>query len=96
MIDYLNPSHIPYANSCVSCGSEMPEGDMVCGICVSKSKGTAPQGEELGQKSALILQDYFESVRHRRELRVWLTEQIARETDQARLETLKKMKSKYE
>lgn len=33
MIDYLNPSHLPFANSCVSCGAEMPEGDQVCTRC---------------------------------------------------------------
>lgn len=91
MIDYLNPSHIPYANSCVSCGAEMPEGDMVCPTC----KESLPVQRE-NAESAEIIHDYFSSIRHRREFRVWLTEQIANETDGERLETLKKMKAKYE
>jgi uncharacterized OB-fold protein len=38
MTDYLNPSHIPYANSCVSCGAEMGEGNQVCPACISTTQ----------------------------------------------------------
>lgn len=58
MIDYLNPSHLLFANSCVSCGAEMPEGDQVCRACragniksaITKITTTAEFLENLGEK----------------------------------------------
>ena len=58
MIDCLNPSHLLFANSCVSCGAEMPEGDQVCRACragniksaITKITTIAEFLENLGEK----------------------------------------------
>jgi len=86
MTDYLNPSRIPYANSCVSCGAEMPEGDMVCPACKESL-----QVEEKVRKSAEIICEGADRVRNLMGLKIWLIEQIGKETDETRLKTLKRM-----
>lgn len=39
--DGLNPPH-SYANQCVACGSEMPEGGQVCSRCLAQDPVTHP------------------------------------------------------
>jgi predicted nucleic acid-binding Zn ribbon protein len=84
MTDYLNPSHIPYANSCVSCGAEMPEGDMVCKACSTTQESL--QEEKVRKSAEIIREGIPEAV-----LKCWLIEQIEQETDITRLNTLKRM-----
>jgi len=85
MTYYLNPSHIPYANSCVSCGAEMPEGDMVCKSCILTTQ------EEKVRKSAEIMREGADKINRLMNLKIWLIQQIEKETDETRLKTLKRM-----
>ena len=85
MTDYLNPSHIPSANSCVSCGAEMGEGDMVCPACISTAQESL-QEEKVWKSAEIIREGIPEAV-----LKCWLIEQIEQETDITRLKTLKRM-----
>jgi hypothetical protein len=126
MTDYLNPSHIPYANSCVSCGAEMGEGDMVCksclkswtikddehnmtkrclvcsalipyeaevcDLCIRQRRGTTVHYElpEWYKKQERINAE-TDRVRNLMGLKIWLIQQIEKETDETRLNTLKMM-----
>ena len=90
MTDYLNPSHIPYANSCVSCGAEMPEGDMVCPACISTTQESL-QDEEKVRKPAEIIREGADKINRLMNLKIWLVQQIENETDETRLNTLKRM-----
>jgi len=153
MTDYLNPCRIPYANSCVSCGAEMPEGDMVCPACVEswtikadehaikldekpryfingreldcdktydwfqeainekaeREKATTQESlqvqyelpewykkkleaeEEKVRKSAEIMREGADKINRLMNLKIWLIEQIEKETDETRLKTLRGM-----
>jgi uncharacterized Zn finger protein (UPF0148 family) len=137
MTDYLNPCRIPSANSCVSCGAEMPEGDMVCPACVEswtikadehaikqekpryfiggrelncdkaydwfqeainekaeREKATTQeslQDEEKVRKPAEIIREGADKINRLMNLKIWLVQQIENETDETRLNTLKRM-----
>ena len=103
MKDYLNPAGIypdgikpmeyksvEPANQCVSCGAEMPEGDMVCPACISTTQESL-QVEEKVRKSAEIMREGADRIRNLMGLKIWLIEQIEQETDETRLKTLKRM-----